>query len=131
MYQRIKGGGESPLGWARGMALPFESPQGPMGPASAPTGDPGLEADALSKVREAVNILQMALPQLQIGSDPYKAVLDSIQKLAKTVPASEAVPGVQMTQLAGLQKQAQESAMLQSLAGAMGQGPAIPPVQPQ
>lgn len=114
------------------MALPFDAaPTGPMGPASTPSSNPGLEADALSKVRESVSMLQMALPNLPIGSEPYKAVLDSIQKLSKTVPASEAIPGVQMTQLAGLQKQAQETAMLQSLAGAMGQGPSVPPVMAQ
>ena len=114
------------------MATPFDAlPTGPMGPASAPSSNPGLEADALSGIREAVNMLQMKLPQLPIGSEPYKAVLDSIQKLSKVAPASEAVPGVQMTQLAGLQKQAQETAMLQQLAGAMGQGPAVSPVQAQ
>ena len=104
-------------------------PPGPADPASAPTQDAGLQAQALSQVREAVNLLQQALPALQVGSDPQKAVLDSVSKLSKVVPASEAVPGVQMATLAGLQKQVGQDAMMQQLAGALGAGPAIPQVQ--
>jgi hypothetical protein len=49
------------------MALPFDAPPtGPMGPASGPSSNPGLEADALSKVRESINMLQMAMPNLPI-----------------------------------------------------------------
>lgn len=85
----------------------------------------------MSKVREAINMLQMALPALPVGSDPHKDVLDAIQKLSKSVPASAEIPGVQQTQLAGLQQQAQESAMLQQLTRALGQGggPPVPPVE--
>lgn len=104
-------------------------PPGPADPASAPTENAGLQADALSKVREAVNLLQTALPSLQVGSDPQKAVLDSVQKLSRVVPPSNEVPGVQMSTLAGLQKQAGSDAMLQQLAASMGTGPAVEPVQ--
>lgn len=102
-----------------------------MGPGGQPSDNPGLAADSMSKVRMAVDMLQQALPGLPIGSPPQKDVLDAIQKLSKSVPASEAIPGVQQTQLAGLQKEAQESAMLQNLSRAMGsqQGPGPGPVQ--
>lgn len=85
----------------------------------------------MSKVRTAVDMLQQALPGLPIGSPPQKDVLDAIQKLSKSVPASEAIPGVQQTQLAGLQKDAQETAMLRNLSRAMGaqSGPGPGPVQ--
>ena len=76
-------------------------------------------------------MLQMALPGLPIGSEPQKKVLEAIKSLSAVIPATAEVPGVAMTQLAGLQKQAQESAMLSQLAGAMGQGPNIQPVGPQ
>lgn len=105
-------------------------PMGPADPASAPTPDAGLAADSLSKVREAVNLLELALPGLPLGSEPHKAVLDAVQKLSKTAPPSAEVPGVQMTQLAGLQQKAKQSQMLQQIAGAMGQGENVPPVQP-
>lgn len=95
---------------------------------SPPTGNPGLAADAMSKVREAVHMLELALPNLPTGSDPHKDVLDAISKLSKSVPPSEGIPGVQTAQLAGLQREAQQSAPLQALSRVMGQGPAIAPV---
>lgn len=76
-------------------------------------------------------MLQQALPGLPIGSEPQKKVLNAIRDLSSAVPASAEIPGVQMTQLAGLQQQAQQTAMLQQLASAMGQGPNVQPVQPQ
>lgn len=106
-------------------------PMGPADPASAPTPDSGLAADSLSKVRTAVQMLEVALPGLPIGSEPHKKVLSAIQSLSQAVPPSNEVPGVQMTQLAGLQQQAGQSQMLQQLAAAMGQGGNVPPVGQQ
>lgn len=102
---------------------------GPTGPASAPSGNPGLAAGAITKVNEAVNLLQTALPDCPMGSDLHKAVLDSIQKLSKVAPASQAVPGVQMSTLQGLQRDAQQTAMLQGLTRSLGAqtGAPMPP----
>ena len=95
-----------------------------------PSANLGGQAQAMSMVREAVKMLQQALGGLPLGSDPHKDVLKAITSLSKSVPPSSEIPGVQMTQLAGLQKQAGDDAMLQQLAAAMGQGPSAPPVQP-
>lgn len=105
------------------------APAGPASPGGTPTGDPGLAADAMTKVREAINLLEVALPGIPVGTDPHKAILSAIQGLSKTVPASEAIPGVQMATLAGLAQQAQQSGPLQALTRAMGQGGNVPPVQ--
>jgi hypothetical protein len=99
-------------------------PAGTTGPASVPTQNPGVMADALSKVREAVRLLEMTLPGLQPGSDPHKAVLKAITDLSKIVPASAAPQGVQATTIAGLGADAQKTAMLRMLMGAMGGGAA-------
>lgn len=81
----------------------------------------------MSKVREAVKLLELSLPALPTGSEPHKAVVDSLGKLSKAFPASEEVPGIQSTQLQALQQKAQQSAMMQALlrqsqAGAAGAG---------
>lgn len=81
----------------------------------------------MSKVREAINLLETALPAIPIGTDSHKSVLSAIQSLSKSVPASEAVPGVQMSTLAGLQQEAQQQAPLQALVRSMGT--AQPPAQ--
>ena len=98
--------------------------QPPMGasPVSVPSGNPGDMAMAMSEVHQALQILTKNLPKLQIGSDPYKAVLDTIKKLSSTFPASQADPGVQKTTLAGLAQDASQSTMMQSLMRSMGQG---------
>lgn len=109
-------------------------PMGSAGPASPPTANPGAMADAMSKVREAINLLELALPSLEIGSEPHSAVLKALPALSKTVPASEAVPGVQNTQLLALQQKAQQSAAMQAVMRAMGGGggggPGGPPGAP-
>lgn len=92
---------------------------GPTGAMSAPSPNPGAMADSLSKVGIATQILQEALPGLPMGDEIHKTVLDTITKLSKVAPPSAQVPGVQATQLSGLQKQAQQSAMLQALTRAL------------
>ncbi len=104
---------------------------GPADPASAPTPDAGAQAQALSQVRTAVQMLQEVLPALQLGSDPHKAVLKAVTDLSKIAPPSSEVPGIQMSQLQKLQQSAQQSAPLQQLAQAMGQGQNVPQVSPQ
>ncbi len=84
-------------------------------PLSPPTGNPGQQANALAQVREAVKILEKALPELATGSEPYKAVLNAISSVSKHVSPSNEVPGVQQTALRDLGQQAQSSGMMQSL----------------
>lgn len=95
---------------------------GPAGPASAPTGNPGEMAAALAKVREGVRIIEKALPGLQVGSKQHDAVISAISKLNKAIPETEAVPGIQNTALAGLQRDAQEGSQMQMLKRMMGGG---------
>lgn len=102
----------------------MSAPPGPTGPASPPTGNPGLAADGLSKVREAVHLLEMALPTVPLGSEPHKAVLDAIKSLSKAVPPSEGVPGVQLSQINGLKQKAQQDQMMQAVMRSMGNSPA-------
>lgn len=91
---------------------------------SVPSASPGASADAMAKVREAIKILENALPQLPTGSEPHKAVLSAIQSVSKHVPASDASPGVQQSTLRGLQQQggkdAAMEAVMRSLGGAGG-----------
>lgn len=102
-------------GGGAGLMQGMPGASGPTGSMSAPSPNPGLMADSLSKVGIAVQTLQQALPGLPIGDEAQKAVLDAITKLSKIAPPSSQVPGVQATQLQGLTKQAQEGAMLQAL----------------
>ncbi len=104
-------------------------------PASKATGNPGETASALAQVREAVNLLQVCLPKLPIGSEPHKAVMDAVTKLSKIVPSGDMQPGVQNTALQSLQNQRQQQAPLQQAMAAMGKpqvmGGSAPQQSPQ
>jgi uncharacterized phage infection (PIP) family protein YhgE len=96
-----------------------------------------MAADAMTKVREAVHLLEMALPGLPVGSEPHKAVLKMIQDGAKIAPAGGQNNEIQMSTLLGLQDRVKQMQQLQALQGAMqagggpqGAAPAQPPSPP-
>lgn len=115
------------------MTPPGIGSAGPMGPRS---GNPGMAADAMTKVREAVHLLEMALPGFEVGSEPHKAVLKMIQDGAKLAPPNGEGQGVQQTALLGLMERAKQMQQMQALSGSMqppGGAPAPggpPPPQP-
>ena len=71
-------------------------------------------------MREAIKILQQALPQLPIGSEPHSKVMAAIQSISKVVPPSAEVPGVQQTALRDLARGGQQNAMLQQVMNSLG-----------
>lgn len=114
-------------------AVSGRPPLGPTGPAGVPTGNPGLAAAGLAKLRESIKIMEEILPTLQPGTDVHKAVLNAISSVSKHVPASGEMAGVQMTTLRDLQQQAQSNGMLDAVMRAAGHGggaaqPAGPPM---
>lgn len=103
-------------------------------PVPQPSGNPGDVSQGLGIVREAVHLLQQALIKLPVGSDPHKAVSESIVKLSKTAPASEAAPGVQKTVQRNLANEASGQAsfvdVLKSMGGQGAAGMTGPAEQP-
>lgn len=103
--------------------LPMTPPGiGSAGAAGPRTGSPGMAADAMTKVREAVHLLEMALPGLPVGSEPHKAVLKMIQDGSKIAPTGQENGGVQQATLAGLMDRAKQMQQLQALQGSMAPG---------
>lgn len=101
---------------------PAQTGQPPMG--SSPMGQklaqPGNAAAAVAGVRQAVELLQANLPNIPVGSELHKAVLDSITKLAKHASAGDAAPGVQQTAGKQLMQQQQQEAPYAALMAALG-----------
>lgn len=89
-------------------------------PAMTPSGNPGLAANAMAQVREAVSLLQMALPNIPMGSELHSKVLKTITDLSKSAPASEASPGIQQTAIKDLAAQQQQMAPMVALMRSMG-----------
>lgn len=92
-----------------------------------PMGNPGEVAAGVSKVREAINILQVALPQFPVGSDIQKTVLKCIEQLSKLAVPAEASPQLQGSTLMQLLQQQQQGAPMQAAIRALGAGGGGPP----
>lgn len=100
-----------------GLSIPMGAP-----PAAMPSINQGSAAAAMGKVREAIKLLEMALPELPTGSQVHKVVAGTISSLAKHVPSSEGTQAIQMSTLRDLQQNAQQAAPLQALMRAMQAG---------
>lgn len=108
-----------------GLNIPMGAP-----PAAMPSVNSGSAAAAIGKVREAVKLLEMALPELPTGSQVHKVVAGTISSLAKHVPASEGTQAIQMSTLRDLQQNAQQAGPMQALMRAMQGGQQGQPPQP-
>lgn len=106
------------------MPIPSPSQSGtpPMG--SSPMGmklaQPGNAAAAVAGVRQAIELLQSNLPNIPMGSELHKAVLESVTKLAKHAAAADASPGVQQTAGKNLMQSQQQGAPYEALMKALG-----------
>jgi hypothetical protein len=96
---------------------------GHSGPASPPTANLGAMANGMSKMREAIKLIELAIVDFPPGTEQHKDTIDALAKLAKAFPATEEVPGVQNTQLAALQQKARQTAMMQAAMRQIGGGP--------
>jgi hypothetical protein len=82
--------------------------------------------------------MEKALPALQMGSEPYKAVLNAMNSLNKYIPPSASVPGMDKTTFAGLAADANKGGMMDMVKGALapagasagGGGGGAPPTPP-
>jgi hypothetical protein len=107
-------------------------------PISAPSGNPGQVASGLAQLREAIKIMEKALPALQPGSEPYKAVLNSMNSLTKYIPPTAEVAGMAKNVASGLLNDAQKGGAMSMVQGALapagasagGGGGGAPPMPP-
>ncbi len=106
-------------------------PQGHTPAAMAP-GNSGVSAAAIAKVREAIKVLSLALPELPVGSAIQQSVSKAITAISKDAPESEAAPGIQQSMMRDLIQQAQQQQQMQALQRAQPPaGGAAPQPQPQ
>ena len=95
-----------------------QPPQPPFGatPATGSTPNKGYEAAGLQKLGVVVKQLEALLPEVGAGSDVGKAVLDSLNKLVKFVPAGSVTPAAQKNSIEEQQrKMAQNNQQMQAV----------------
>lgn len=100
-------------------AAPGGQPQQPpfgTSQASSATPNKGYEAAGLQKLGVVVKQLEALLPEVGAGSDIGKAVLESLNKLVKFVPAGSVTPAAQKNSIeAQMRQQAQGNQQMQAI----------------
>lgn len=113
--------------------LPGQTPQLPPGLApqpanlgglSAPQGNAGNAASGMLKVRQAIKMLEDALPAIPMGSPLHDKMLSAVKGLLDAMPDEDpSMAGPQQTNLLELLKATQQNAPMAMLARLGGGGP--------
>ena len=101
-------GGGPPSGGGPDLAMIAKSRQGP-GP-SAP--GPGDSSNAMSKLLQAVQLIQQAAMGLPPGSRLHQHALRAAQNLSRDLPQGQPTAGVQMTGIKDLLRQIGQGGLL-------------------
>lgn len=125
----LMGGAPPPGIGALGQARPN------IGPIPAPQGNPGNVHAAVLKIKNALNLLQEALPMIPLGSDIHTGVLKATTDLSRHMKDAEPSPASEMQSLMQTARQSAQTQPMQALArmfppGGQG-GPALPSPAPQ
>jgi hypothetical protein len=97
-------------------------------PATGPTPNKGFEAAGLQRLGIVIKQLEQLVPMFGAGSEPGKAVLEALNKLAKHVPSGSVTPGAERTNIDRMAMQnAQNNSAMQRMrqqqAGGQGGAP--------
>lgn len=107
------------------MVMPV-APGGPASPAgSSPimaSQSPGNQVAGIAKVRQALKLLEQAIPDLGSNGEIGSKVLKCIRDLAAIAPANKTTAGAESSQLAMLAARAKQMAPMLALSRAQGQG---------
>ena len=83
---------------------------------------PGNFASGLMMLKNAVDMLQNALPSLPAGSQQHKDVLKSLTTLSRHLPQGAPTAGVQQTQLGDMLRNTIRNALMQRIMSQRGGG---------
>ena len=103
-----------------------------IGPATLPQGNPGNAAKAMNDVRNAVRMLEEALPKIPMGSPFHEAVMKAAQGLLKHLQPGDGNNGLELQSLLQAAKQQSQGAPMAALMrmGQPGGGGGMPPAMP-
>lgn len=104
-----------------------------VGPVSIPQGNPGNTQAALTKIRNALQMLEQALPEIPMGMPMHTDVLKAVQNLSKHLAEGAESKGLDIQSLIQATKQSAQSAPLAAMQRmfAGGGGANSPPALPQ
>lgn len=127
------GGGAAPDagGAPPGTPAPLKGAPAGLGAAAKPQANQGNAAAALIDVRNAVELLQKALPNIPMGSSLHTDILTITTKLSKHLKPEEASSGLQIQSLLQKARETSKGAPMQAMARLYpGQDQAAGPAMP-
>ena len=109
---------------------PPGQPPGQLGPASLPGPNAGLAMKAMSDVRNAIQMLESALPHIPMGTELHGEVLNSVKGLSKHLGQGSQNQGLDLMSLLQMARQTAQSQPMQTLMRAYPNNPGAPPALP-
>jgi hypothetical protein len=107
---------------------PLAPPTPQLGAAVSPQGNPGLAVKAMGDVRNAVQMLEAALPHIPMGSELHVEVLNSVKALTKHLSSGgEQNKGLDLMSLLAMARNASQAQPMQALNRAFPTNPGGPP----
>jgi hypothetical protein len=82
----------------------------------------GTQAQSLMMIKQALDMLQAALPGLGTGGEIHTAVLNSLRQLSRHIPQGQPTAGVQQTQMQDMLRNTLRNALLQRVMSQQGAG---------
>jgi hypothetical protein len=102
------------------------APRPNLGPVSQPQGNPGNAASAMVDVKNALNLLQRALPNIPMGSPIHADILKTVSTLSKHAQDAGGDHSLQMQSLLSMVKSMGQNPMQNALAKMMPSPNAAP-----
>lgn len=110
---------------------PTASPAPPnIGGASVPQGNQGNQVQAMSLVRNALEMLQKALPLIPMGSPQHADLLKAVSTISKHMESNEGNKGIDLQSLLQMARQASQQSPVQALNRMHPPAPNAPPAMP-
>ncbi len=119
------------------MPMPGQAPASPMppqgaapahaGPAAMPSGNQGNQSKAMLDIRNAVKMLEQALPMIPMGSPLHEKIHKVALDLSKELTQGDENPALQMQQLVQMMRSASQQQPINALSKLSAPPPNTPP----
>lgn len=119
------------------MPMPGQAPAAPTpppgaapghaGPATMPQGNQGNQAKAMLDIRNAVKMLEQALPMIPMGSPLHEKIHKVALDLSKELTQGDENPALQMQQLVQMMRSASQQQPINALSKLAAPPPNTPP----
>jgi hypothetical protein len=101
-----------------------------VGGASVPQGNQGNAVQAMSLVRNGLEMFQKALPLIPMGSPLHADLLNTVAKVSKHMEQNEGNKGVDIQSLLQMARQSSQQSPVQALNRMAPPAPNAPPAMP-